>query len=258
MIPSSANSRFISMSTKQSRIPQQGATSETSVIPRSKLGPLIVARLREEIITGKWAPGESLPSHVLSAQFGVSHIPIREAFLVLESEGFLRLAPNRMAIVTEPTVDDTRGKLVLLSTLESLAAELACMQASEDDLDDLATLHAELEKRFDEHDLTGYHQTNLQFHRRIVIAAHNQTLADFHQILTSHLEWARVRSEIRADLLPNAPEQHAKIIDCILRRDAANARKAMEEHSDEVGRVILQRVEEREHTFSSSSLQPAA
>lgn len=243
------------MSTNQSRMPQQGAGPATA-IPRSKLGPLIVARLREEIINGKWAPGESLPSHVLSAQFGVSHIPIREAFLVLESEGFLRLAPNRMAIVTEPTVEDTRGKLVLLSTLESLAAELACAQATEADLDDLAALHAGLEKHFSEQDLASYHQANLRFHRRIVTASHNQTLADFHQILTSHLEWARVRSQIRADMLPQAPGQHARIADCIVRRDAANARKAMEQHSEAVGRVILQRLEERER--GRDELKPAS
>jgi DNA-binding GntR family transcriptional regulator len=243
------------MSTNQSRTPQQGTTS---VIPRSKLGPLIVARLREEIINGKWAPGESLPSHVLAAQFGVSHIPIREAFLVLESEGFLSLAPNRMAIVSEPTVEDTRDKLLLLSTLESLAVELACVQGTEADLDDLVALQTELEARFAEHDLAGYHQLNLQFHRRIVTAAHNKTLADFHQILTSHLEWARVRSQIRDELLPQAPEQHMQVMECILRRDAANARKAMEQHSEAVGRVILQRVEERERNPGSSSLQPAA
>ncbi len=118
--------------------------------------------------------------------------------------------------------------LVLLHTLEALSAELAARHATETDLSDL---HARLDRSFEERDLNGYHATNLLFHRRIVTAAHNQALADFHQILTSHLEWARVRSQMRAELLPTSPGQHKKIIDSILQRNATAARHAMEEHS---------------------------
>jgi len=45
-----------------------------SKIPRAQLAHQIVSRLREDVINGKWAPGETLPSHVLAAEFGVSHI----------------------------------------------------------------------------------------------------------------------------------------------------------------------------------------
>jgi DNA-binding GntR family transcriptional regulator len=227
---------------------QQVAANESSPIARLKLATQIVSRLRDEIIMGKWAPGESLPSHVLSAQFGVSHIPIREAFLVLESEGFLRLAPNRMAIVTEPTFEDTRGKLLLQREFEGLAAALACNRATDEQIEELRRLQAELETRSREHDLVGYHQANLRFHRCIVEAADNQSLANFHQIIIRHLEWARVRSQIRGELLPQALEQHARLIECIAKRDAVGARKATEEHYETVGDFLLERVKDREQT----------
>ncbi len=216
----------------------------TSVIPRSKLAHQIVSRVREAIVKGKWAPGESLPTHVVAQEFGVSHIPIREAFLVLESEGFISLAPNRKAIVTEPSIEETRDKLILLHTLEALAAELAASQASKSDLADIKRLQAKLETAFKAKDLRGYHLTNLEFHRRIVLAAKNRTLADFHQILTSHLEWARVRSHIRQDLLPDSPRQHQSIVDSLVRGDAAAARAAMEQHSRSFGSALLHGVEE--------------
>jgi DNA-binding GntR family transcriptional regulator len=214
-------------------------------IPRSKLAHQILSRLRDDIIQGKWAPGESLPSHVLAAELGVSHIPIREAFLALESEGFITLAPNRMPIVTEPSVEETHDKLVLLHTLEGLAAELAAKTATQEEVDQLYRLDKELDQAFDAKDLPGFHLKNLEFHRAIVLAAHNQTLADFHQILTNHLEWARVRSRIRHMLLPDTPRQHAAILDSIARRDTAAARRAMEQHSESFGSVLMHRVEER-------------
>ena len=215
-------------------------------IVRVKIAPQIVERLREEIVTGVWAPGAVLPANVLSAKFGVSHIPVREALLVLESEGFLSLAPNRMAIVTEPTIAATSDKLIVLRNLEGLAAELACSQGTDKDVAALLDLQQRLLKCFDSQDLTGYHRINQAFHRRLVEAAGNQTLSDFHQSLTRHLEWARVRSGIRTELLQDAPQQHALIIDCLKRRDAAAARKVAEQHFAAVSEVILRGLREQD------------
>lgn len=214
-------------------------------IVRVKIAPQIVERLREEIVTGVWAPGATLPANVLSARFGVSHIPIREALLVLESEGFLSLAPNRVAIVTEPTIAATSDKLIVLRNLEGLAAELACAQATDADMEDLLRLQRDLEHCFESHVLTGYHKANQAFHRRLVEAAGNQTLSDFHQALTRHLEWARVRSKIRAEFLADAPQQHRQIIDCLRKRDGVSARRMAEEHFALVSEVILRGLREQ-------------
>jgi len=58
-----------------------------------------------------------------------------------------------MAIVSEPTVQDTRDKLVLLHTFETLAAELAATHATEADRDELCIVHAKLDASFDIGDL---------------------------------------------------------------------------------------------------------
>ncbi|MDB5799047.1 MAG: transcriptional regulator, GntR family [Paucimonas sp.] len=219
------------------RIPSPG-------LVRVKLAPQIVERLRQEIVTGVWAPGESLPANVLSAKFGTSHIPIREALLVLESEGFLRLAPNRMAIVTEPTIAATSDKLVLLRTLEGLAAELACTQATPAGIDELLGLQGEVERHFNAGDVAGYHLANQVFHRRLVEMSGNQSLMDVHQMLTRHLEWARVRSGIRTELLSGALGEHQRIIACMRSRDGGGARRMAEEHFLVVSEAIIKGLRE--------------
>lgn len=220
--------------------PGDAMNNTTHAIVRVKLAPQIVERLREEIVTGVWAPGEALPANVLSAKFGVSHIPIREALLVLESEGFLSLAPNRMAIVTEPTVDATADKLVLLRSLEGLAAELACMRADQGDIGELEQLQQQMEAHFAAKDRKRYHAANQQFHRRIISASRNASLADFHQTLTRHLEWARVRSGIRQELIDEAPVQHAQLISALREHKAEVARRLAEEHFTLVSDRILE------------------
>jgi DNA-binding GntR family transcriptional regulator len=214
------------------------ANSEATLV-RVKLAPQIVERLRGEIVSGIWAPGASLPANVLSSRYGVSHIPVREALLVLESEGFLSLAPNRMAIVCEPTVDDTAEKLVLLQDLEGLAAQLAATHASDEALAELERMQADLEQRFKARDLAGYHALNQAFHRRVVELSGNASLAEVHQSLSRHLEWARVRSGIRAGLLSDAPGQHGEVIGFLRKRDAAAARQVAERHFAAVSASIL-------------------
>lgn len=215
-----------------------GATPEAALV-RVKLAPQIVERLRGEIVSGVWAPGASLPANVLSSRYGVSHIPVREALLVLESEGFLSLAPNRMAIVCEPTIDDTAEKLVLLQDLEGLAAQLAASRVSDADIADLMQMQSDLERRFKARELNEYHTLNQAFHRRVVELSGNASLAEVHQSLTRHLEWARVRSGIRAGLLPDAPVQHGDIIALLRQKDAVGARRQAEAHFAAVSESIL-------------------
>lgn len=55
----------------------------------------IAAQLRREIACGRLTDGEELTQERVSAALAVSRIPVREAFLQLESEGVLRRLPNR-------------------------------------------------------------------------------------------------------------------------------------------------------------------
>lgn len=59
----------------------------------------VVAALREDIISGRLAPGEPLRTEVVMRRFGVSNSPLREAFAQLASEGLVIVQRNRGASV---------------------------------------------------------------------------------------------------------------------------------------------------------------
>jgi DNA-binding GntR family transcriptional regulator len=50
----------------------------------------VVDRLRNEIISGQLAPGESLAELGIAARFGLSRVPVREALIELEREGLIQ------------------------------------------------------------------------------------------------------------------------------------------------------------------------
>jgi DNA-binding GntR family transcriptional regulator len=59
----------------------------------------LVAALREDIVSGRFAPGTPLRTEVVMQRFGVSNSPLREAFAQLASEGLVVVQRNRGATV---------------------------------------------------------------------------------------------------------------------------------------------------------------
>ncbi len=63
-------------------------------------GHAILSALRTSISGGRWPPGTPLRQAELAEEFGVSRIPVREALQTLQSEGLVRIEPNRGTFVS--------------------------------------------------------------------------------------------------------------------------------------------------------------
>lgn len=59
----------------------------------------VVVALREDIMSGRLAPGEPLRTEAIMQRFGVSNSPLREAFAQLATEGLVVVERNRGASV---------------------------------------------------------------------------------------------------------------------------------------------------------------
>ncbi|WP_157897403.1 GntR family transcriptional regulator, partial [Mycobacteroides chelonae] len=64
--------------------------------------------VKERILSGDIPGGELLSEGEISARMGCSRTPVREAFLRLETEGWLRLYPKRGALVVPITPEERR------------------------------------------------------------------------------------------------------------------------------------------------------
>jgi DNA-binding GntR family transcriptional regulator len=61
----------------------------------------IARHLREEIVTGRLAPGTVIKDAELADRLGVSITPVREAIVLLSAEGLIDISPNRIRRVTD-------------------------------------------------------------------------------------------------------------------------------------------------------------
>ena len=61
----------------------------------------IARHLREEIVTGRLAPGTVIKDAEFADRLGVSITPVREAIVLLSAEGLIDISPNRTRRVTD-------------------------------------------------------------------------------------------------------------------------------------------------------------
>jgi DNA-binding GntR family transcriptional regulator len=82
----------------------------------------IAAKLSERVILGVYKPGDRLVEAGLSAEFGVSHGPIRDALRMLQASGLLTIHPYRGAHVTLLSVREVRELYQVRAALVSIRA----------------------------------------------------------------------------------------------------------------------------------------
>jgi len=145
---------------------------------RASLSKVVSDKIRGQILAGILKPGERLIEDRLSAELGVSRVPVREALRGLSMEGLVRLEPNRGASVTEVTPELLAELVEVRTLLEALNARLA---ARRHDPEIVALLQDTL-RRGNEAAQSGtadqLAQLNAEFHERLAEASRNSVLSD--------------------------------------------------------------------------------
>lgn len=80
----------------------------------------IAARLSERITAELYAPGRRVMEQEVSAEFGVSRGPVREALRLLEKEGLVTILPRRGAQVTRLSIAEVREIFDIRAALNGL------------------------------------------------------------------------------------------------------------------------------------------
>lgn len=185
----------------------------------------IVEQLRNEVLSGEIAEGESLREQKLAARFGVSRGPIRDALLQLTQEGLLSAEPNRgvrvsggPSLAIQPLVVETRRRI------ECFALETIFASVTADDLRSLDEVLARFKTACERGDMKEVVERDLALHRWIVERAGD---ADLTAMWLQVIVRMRLRYTRHKTLLDSYRE-HKRVVDAIRKRDRAAALAALE------------------------------
>lgn len=194
------------------------------------LAEQIADSLRRDILIGKLAPGALIKERDNSAGRGVSRTPLREAIRILASEGLVVLRPSRSPIVASPTLKEITDDLIVMNTLESLGARLACMNVTPEEIAEIDALHEKMLQISDSADSVDYFEVDMRFHRLITAASHNASLIDTHAAYMARLWRPRfLAASLRRDRA-RVLQQHDAIVKGLKTRDVTLVSAEVESH----------------------------
>jgi DNA-binding GntR family transcriptional regulator len=187
--------------------------------------------LREAILAGDLAPGQTLGEESLGRQLGISRTPIREALVMLRGEGLVDTPPNRPAAVRAFTAEDLREMHSLRAVLEGYAARTAAPLLTDRQLDDLqrsVDRYAALCERDDR--LPELVEENFTFHGTIMDAAKSERLNLMARQVTAVPLIYKSYMTYSIENRESALQDHRKILRALQDRDAERAESLMKAH----------------------------
>lgn len=191
---------------------------------------LVLAAMREAILTAAFPPGTRLRQEKLADLFGTSRIPVREALRALEYEGLVSSQPRRGFTVTELDADDIEEVYDLRILLEGHAVRLAVPLITDEDLQDLEALYAKMVAAPSGDEQLAARET---FYGRLYSITGRPRLV---------AQISRLRQEIARSLrwptLQHAPEHHERFLEAIRAGDADGAAAQLASHYRRVAILI--------------------
>lgn len=172
-----------------------------------------------------------LDERSLAEQLGISRTPLREALARLEQEGFVEIRPRKGVYVRRKTLDEILEMIIAWAALESMAARLAAVQATDKQLGDLrkhAMRHSDSATRAD---LAEYSEANLEFHQKILAMSGCKLLCDMAEGLFVHMYAVRRRALAEADRATRSVVDHMGIIEALEAHDPEAAATLVREHT---------------------------
>lgn len=201
------------------------------------LAQSVTDRLRAALLEGRFAAEEKLNEASLSELLAVSRTPVRAALHGLAAEGLLDYIPNRGYSVRGVSARGLSSLFQVRGVLEGLAAR----NAAENGLSD--TLQAAYRQALAEGDRVMakgrllvadravFSDVNGRIHALILQAADNRMLHDMLR-LCHNIPAASDRNVLWDEYvwLRRSHDDHHRLLDAIVRRDATRAEQLMREH----------------------------
>ncbi|SPF78184.1 FadR/GntR family transcriptional regulator [Pseudoprimorskyibacter insulae] len=210
---------------------------------------MIADALRQDIQSGRFRPGDRLPSEAeLTRQHSVSRTVVREALGNLRSQGMVEARKGSGVFVLEPgpeanakpfsdldmeRISGVIEMFELRSAFEIRAAGLAAIRRSAVQLDDIVRTSRAVASSFDLGESTR--SADFDFHMEIAKATQNRRFPEFltliRQGIVPRVELEAHDGKPRAYTPnPDIVKEHDRIVDAIINGDGPAAEAAMEQH----------------------------
>ncbi|EJL94393.1 transcriptional regulator [Herbaspirillum sp. CF444] len=203
----------------------------------------VLSLLRNDILSGKYHPGDKLRQDEVAKRFEVSTTPVREAFRGLRSEGLVLIDANKGVVVKGLTVKDVAEIYELRIALEPLLAKKAVSSISPASLEAAHAIHEEMCAATDPHQWSAL---NREFHIKLMMSEEDSRLYEIVKNLLVVAEpYVSLSIFIHPKILQVDNEEHGMILEGFNKKNGKLVQKIVKQHLEQTLAAIQDSVNEK-------------
>jgi DNA-binding GntR family transcriptional regulator len=205
-------------------------TKRRARAPEAALHSQAYEKIKHEIITLRFRPGEYLNEAQVSKLLRIGRTPVHQALNRLMLEGMVEVIPRKGVIVKAVSLNDVLEMIDVRIINETYCARLAVARADESEMAELARILDDSEKTATTSDTVRQMMLDRDFHGTLARAAKNAVLAEC--IRTLHDRSLRFWFISLRDPAHHVAvkEEHRAILEAIRARDPDAAADAVRNH----------------------------
>lgn len=189
--------------------------------------------VKELIISGELPGGELVSEGEIATRLDISRTPVREAFLRLQVEGWMRLYPKRGALVVPIAVGEAESvvnarRLVEAGSVRAFVGDAGARARVVEELRDNLRIQDKLAV---DGTAAEFSAADADFHRTVVRAGNNPLLDAFYDGLRERQRRMTAASLTRdPGQISRIVDDHRRLADLIEAGDADEFERAVEQH----------------------------
>ena len=184
-----------------------------------------------------------LDERELSERLAISRTPLREALARLEQEGLVKIVPRRGVYIVRKTKDEILQMITVWAALESMAARLITLNASDQEIGSLRAMFGTFKGDQIQAHIDEYSETNIEFHQAILTMSKCPLLKTTADGLFLHVRAIRARTISEDNRANRSIIDHMNIIEALEARDTELAERLVREHTLNLAAHVEKNVE---------------
>lgn len=196
-------------------------------VERRSLSAQVADTLRELIISNTYTQGHQLRQDEVARRLGVSHIPVRAAFQLLEAEGLITNVPYKGAVVTRLSAAEIEEYFDIRATLEVDLLKRAIANISPESF----ARARKIVERMDTAPPARWGEYNWKLHEELYSAANRPITLEFVRKIHDNLDrYVRIQLSLAEENRKRAHQEHIRLIDLCEAGDHAKALRLLNAH----------------------------
>lgn len=188
--------------------------------------------LLNEILRGRFQPGEVVSIYALAEELQVSRTPVSEALKRLETEGLVQIMPRVGCRVIRLNAPDVAEVFALSGALDGLVAAAAAAAQDTRGIAGLRRVSEQVENAVARDDKAAFDDRDYAFHDAIIEASQSPRVTR-----AARSSWLLLGFQMRmlpspVEAMRECVEEHREIVKAIAAGDSVQARAAAERHSE--------------------------